>query len=204
MSRGAETCELVGTLILYKISPIMQEHNNVGFYRDHDLGILRNLSRPNIEKKKKEIIKLFKSFGLSVNVRTNVISANYLDVNFDLTKDIYKPYGKPNDEPVYINRHSNHPPNAVRQIPLCISSRVSNISSNQSIFNSSILMYNEALTKSGFNDDIIYTAVIESNNPERKKTRKRKIKWFNPSYSRNVETNIGETFLKLIKNIFPQ
>ena len=65
-------------------------------------------------------------------------------------------------------------------------------------------MYNEALTKSGFNDDIIYTAVIESNNPERKKTRKRKIKWFNPSYSRNVETNIGETFLKLIKNILPQ
>ena len=37
-------------------------------------------------------------------------------------------------------------------------------------------MYKEALTtKSGFNDDTIYTTVIESNNSERKKTRKRKI-----------------------------
>ena len=29
-------------------------------------------------------------------------------------------------------------------------------------------MYNEALTKSGFNDDIIYNPVLESNNSERK------------------------------------
>ena len=78
-------------------------------YRDDDLGIFRNLSRPDIERKKKDIIKMFKSFGLSVTVTTNVTSANYLDVNFDLTKDIYKPYRKPNDEPVYINRHSTIP-----------------------------------------------------------------------------------------------
>ena len=64
-------------------------------------------------------------------------------------------------------------------------------------------MYKEALTKSRFNDDITYTPVTESNNSERKKTRKRKIIWFNPSYSRNVETNIGETFLKLLKKHFP-
>ena len=131
---GAEICELVSTFILNKITPIMQEQNSVGLYRDDGLGIFRNLSRPNIERKKKEIIKIFKSFGLSITVTTNVTSANYLDVNFDLTKDIYKPYKKPNDKPVYINRHSDHPPNIVRQIPLSVSSRISNISSNQSIF----------------------------------------------------------------------
>ena len=86
-----------------------------------------------------------------------------LDVNFDLSTDIYIVYRKPNEEPVYINRHSNHPPNIVRQISLSVSSR-SVSSSSQLIFNSSIPMYNEALTKSGFNDDIIYTPVIESNN----------------------------------------
>ena len=94
------------------------------------MGIFRNLSRHNIDRKKKEIIKIFKSFGLSITVTTNVTSANYLDVNFNLTKDIYKPYRKPNDEPVYINRH---PPKIVRQIPLSVSSRISNIFSNQSI-----------------------------------------------------------------------
>ena len=44
----------------------MQEQNNIGLYSDDDLGIFRNLSRPNIERKKKEIIKIFKSFGLYI------------------------------------------------------------------------------------------------------------------------------------------
>ena len=37
-------------------------------------------------------------------------------------------------------------------------------------------MYKEALTKSGFNDGIIYTPVIESNTSERKNNWKIKIK----------------------------
>ena len=54
----------------------MQEQNNVGLYRDDGLGIFRNLSRHNIERKKKEIIKIFKDFGLSINVTTIVTSVN--------------------------------------------------------------------------------------------------------------------------------
>ena len=111
---GAEICELVGTFILNKISPIMREQKNVGIYRYDGLGIFRNVSRPNIEKKKKEIIKILKSFWESITATANVTSANYLDVNFDLTKDIYKPYRKPNDEPAYITRHSNQTPYIVR------------------------------------------------------------------------------------------
>ena len=65
-------------------------------------------------------------------------------------------------------------------------------------------MYKEALTKSGFNNDKIYTPVIESNNSERNKTRKRKIICFNPPYSMNMEINIGKTFLKLVKRHFPR
>ena len=66
----------------------MQEQNNVGLCRDDALGIFSNLSRPNIERKKKEIIKISKSFGLSFTVTSIVTSANYLDVNLDLTKGI--------------------------------------------------------------------------------------------------------------------
>ena len=65
-------------------------------------------------------------------------------------------------------------------------------------------MYKEALTKSGFNDDIIYSPVLESSNSERKNTRKRNVIWFNPPYSMNVETNIGKRFLKLVKKDFPR
>ena len=98
---GAETCELFGTFIFNKISPIMQEQNNVGLHRDDGLGIFRNLP---------------------ITVTTNITSANYRDVNFDLTKDIYEPYRKPNDQHLYINRHSDHPPNTARPISLSVSS----------------------------------------------------------------------------------
>ena len=80
--------KFVITFILNKISPIIQEQNNVGLCRDDALGIFSNLSRSNIERKKKEIIKIFKSFGLSFTVTSIVTSANYLDVNLDLTKGI--------------------------------------------------------------------------------------------------------------------
>ena len=63
-------------------------------------------------------------------------------------------------------------------------------------------MYKESLTTSRFNDDIIYTTVIQSNNSERKNIRKRNIIWFNPPYSMNVEINFGKPFLKLVKKAF--
>ena len=51
---------------------------------------------------------------------------------------------------------------------------------------------------------IAWKAVLESNNLGSKNTRKRKVIWFNPRYSMNVETNIGKTFLKLVKKHFPR
>ena len=51
---------------------------------------------------------------------------------------------------------------------------------------------------------IPWKAVLESNNSGRKNTRKREVIWFNPPYSMNVETNIGKTFLKLVKKHFPR
>ena len=58
------------------LSPVMQDQNNVGLSRDDGLGIFRNLAQPNIERKKIEIIEIFKSFGLSTAVTTNATSAN--------------------------------------------------------------------------------------------------------------------------------
>ena len=37
-----------------------------------------------------------------------------------------------------------------------------------------------------------------------KKTRKRKIIWFNPPYCLSVKTNVGKVFLKFIKKHFPK
>ena len=44
----------------------------------------------------------------------------FLDVTFDVSTGKYKPYRKPNDDPLYINKHSNHPPSILRQLPTSI------------------------------------------------------------------------------------
>ena len=47
---GAEVCELVGTHILRRLNTGF-ENKNMGLYRDNGVGIFRNLSGPEIEKK---------------------------------------------------------------------------------------------------------------------------------------------------------
>ena len=62
-------------------------------------------------------------------------------------------------------------------------------------------MYQHALQKSGFTEQIKYITRDNNreNNTEEKKRCKRKIIWFNPPYSMNVRTNMGNTFLKLMR-----
>ena len=55
---GAEICELVGTYIQSKLTNIMSKED-VELYRDNGLGIFRNISRLEIERKKKAIVKVF-------------------------------------------------------------------------------------------------------------------------------------------------
>ena len=42
----------------------------------------------------------------------------------------HKPYRKPNDDALYINRHSNHPPSIARQLPTAINKRIALLSSD--------------------------------------------------------------------------
>ena len=44
----------------------------IGLYRDDGPGIFRNMSGPEVERtKKKNLIRIFKSNGLSITVKTN-------------------------------------------------------------------------------------------------------------------------------------
>ena len=62
---GAEVCDLTGLYILSKTKSVFENQNDVGLYRDNGLRTLRNLSGPQIERVRKEIIKMFKECGLS-------------------------------------------------------------------------------------------------------------------------------------------
>ena len=95
-------------------------------------------------------------------------------LTFDLVKEIYQPYKKPNDDPLYINIKSNHPTSILQQLPKSISKRIWEISSNEYIFNQSILYYENAFRRSRYNVSQKYTPTQNHDeNNEQSEQRKR-------------------------------
>ena len=125
---------------------------------------------------------------------------NFLDVTFDLSTGKYKPYRKPNDDPLYINKHSNHPPSILRQLPTSINKRISTLSSDKQTFEDAAPAYQNALGHSNFSHKLEYTP-HETQRPRR--NRQRNVIWFNPPFSKNVKTNIARSFLHLVDTHFP-
>ena len=148
----------------------------------------------------------FKENKLSITTEPTTTSVQYLDVELDLRNDIYKPYRKPNSEPLYVNINSNHPPTVLKQIPKGIAKRLSTISSNEEVFKSAASDYEKALRDSGFEEKLTYIpadTAEQQADKKKKKHRKRKIIWFNPPYSKKIKTNIGKEFLKIVRRNFP-
>lgn len=193
---GAETCELVGSYLLSKLTAAYG--NDIGLYRDDGLAALSKPPRE-IENIKKAICKTFSDHNLKISIEANKKCINYLDITLDLSSSSYKPYMKPGNIPQYVNRQSNHPPSILRDIPEAINKRLSNISSDKQSFDSAIPPYQEALQRSGYN----YQLNFNPQPPKPKRNRNRNVIWFNPPYSSNVATNIGRKFLKAIDECFP-
>ena len=193
----AEVCDIVGSYILNLLCNILDK-DLVGLYRDDDLAIVRNLSGPEIERKRKAIIKLFKECCLNITIKTNLKIVNFLDVKINLDTGTYRPYRKPDNKLAYINRKSNHPPTMIKEVPKAIAKRISDISSSELVFNHSIPVYSDALRKCGFHDNITFIPKATNTKANNKKTCKCKIIWFNPPYCLSVKTNVGRIFLKLI------
>lgn len=64
----------------------------------------------------------------------------------------YYPHRKENNDSLYINIKSNHPPTILKQLPLMIGERLSNNSCNQHEFDKAKHAYEKALEKSGFEE----------------------------------------------------
>jgi hypothetical protein len=166
--------------------------------------VLRKLSGSEADRARKSLIKIFKEFNLRITVITNLKSVNFLDVTLNLTDGTHIPYRKQNDTTLYVSKHSNHPPAIIKQIPNTVSDRISQLSSNKEIFLKAAPYYNKALSNSNYDETIVYKPKTDKTTTSKKKTRSRKILWFNPPYSKNVKTEIGKIFIKLIKKHFPK
>ena len=104
-----------------------------GLYRDDGLLILRNVNGQQIDRMHKNIIKTFKDIGFAIDVETNLKIVDFLDITFNLNNGTYRPYKKPNDLLLYINKSSNHPPQIINQLPKIINERLSRNSSNEDV-----------------------------------------------------------------------
>ena len=152
---GAETCELVGILVLNILSNIIDK-SSIGLYCDGGLGVFDKLSGPQIEQTKKKIIKIFKDCDLSITVTTSITSADFLNLILNLKTESYQPFRKPNNDPIYINTNSNHPPQILKQLPKSISKRSSENSPSKEAFDKSKALYEKSLNNSGFYKNLIY------------------------------------------------
>ena len=89
---GAEICEFVGLFILNSLAKIIPI-NQLGLYRDDGLIIMHKKSGPQLEKIRKDIIKLFKNIGFQIEINVNLKIVNFLDVTFNhSTKNLMTNY----------------------------------------------------------------------------------------------------------------
>ena len=200
---GAEVSELVGAFALAQL-PERCRDGNAGLYRDDGLAVLKGMSGSEADRLRKEIVQRFLDLGLRLTIATNLKVTNFLDLTLNLTTGKYYPYRKPNDVPLYINRLSNHPPAILNQLPAAISRRLTDLSHDKRAFAAAAPLYNNALRRSGYQEEIVYIEDRKAGHSQRRPNRQRKTTWFNPPFSKNVKTNIGRKFLQLIDRHFPK
>ena len=128
--------------------------------------MIRSASGSSLDRHRKKIITLFQDNEQKITVKTGKTSINFLDINFCLNSESYQPYRKPNDEPLYINRNSNHPPTILSRLPQTISKRISSLSSNFELFSRAAPIYNAALENAGYTERVKYDSEINVSKPQ--------------------------------------
>ena len=193
---GAEVAEFVGLFLLNELSHILCIHD-YALYRDDGICAVKG-SRSDVDRIRKQIEKVFKNVGLKLELpKTPAKSVNFLDLNMNLTTGFHAPYRKPSNEPLFINKDSNHPPNIIKEIPRMVAKRLSNNSSNEHIFDNAKHPYIESLKRSGFeNVELNYTP--RPNKPKTKKSNTKNVLYCNLPWNMAVKNNIGREFLSLV------
>ena len=89
--------------------------------------------------------------------------------NFHLKDGTYKPYHKPDNKITYINVQPNHRPNIIKQLPKAIEQRLSNNSSNETIFKEAAPLYEKAFSEAGYDVKLKVQSKQENKTKNQKK-----------------------------------
>ena len=129
---GAECCEVVGLYILHRLADIIPMVD-CGLYRDDGLAMVRG-SGPQVERLRKDLVKVFLEMELKVTVEANLTITDFLDITFNLVEGTHSPYSKAGNTIKYVAADSNHPPHIKKAIPKMLAARLSKLSSTEEIF----------------------------------------------------------------------
>ena len=105
----------------------------------------------------KKIIKFFQKHDLKVTIEANLIQTDFLDVTLNFKTEKHWPFRKPNDQQLYININSNHPPSIKKALPNMISNRLLELSCDLDNFKKAIPTYKNAIKQCGYNDNLIFS-----------------------------------------------
>ena len=203
---GAEVCEVVTLHLLYQIVEAgLMSRQQVGGFRDDLLGVTRATPRQG-DILKKKMHELFRRNGFGIEILVNVKHVDYLDVHFDLSTGVFKPFVKAGGEVRYVDKKSDHPPRTVNIIGPGVQYRLSGNSANQEVFQAAARKNQAALRDAGHDYVLRYDETVHNNNTggeRRRRKRNRNVTYFVPPFSMTVKTKIGRKFLKIIDESFP-
>ena len=159
---GAECAELVGLMILNEMINVRKLilSKNAALYRDDGLAVLSGNKREQ-DKFRKDITKLFKDFDFKIEIEVGLKIVNYLDLTLNLETNSYSAFNKPNNVPVYVNRHSNHPRTTLKAIPISINKRINKLSARENDFMGVKNLYQNSLEKANFNFDLKFQLIVK-------------------------------------------
>ena len=177
----------------------MLNEDNIGLYRDDGLSVFKNYNGHQNDKVWKEMIYLFKQHHLNLEIKSNQKIVDYLDITFDWTTGLFKPYNKTNNIPWYVNAKSNHLPSILKEIPKSVSKCISSNSFNKQVFNAAAPFYNNILDECGYTEKLTFE---KKQYTHERRNRGRNIIWYNPPFSKNFKTNIAKEFLHLFDKHF--
>ena len=103
----AEVCELVSSFILTKLCDVLQGEN-VELFCDDGLSVVKQIAGPELKRKRKKNIKIFKKYGLALPITTNPFEVNFLDIQFRLLHGTFKSYQKTINDPIYVHENSDY------------------------------------------------------------------------------------------------
>ena len=118
--------------------------------------VVKNLNGQKTDRLSKNLVQVLKNSSFKIKIKANLIKAEFLDVTFSLTKGMFRPYKKPNNNLSYKYVSSNHPLTPIKRLPNSINDLLSRNSSSKQVVDNTKEDYQKVLNKSDYKIKLLW------------------------------------------------